>query len=227
MMPELPVLTPEDERFVGLFAYHIQAAIVCSNSLLSIVGHDDSLLRHLDIIDEQEREADRITREVLTSLRRSQLSYFSYADIRELATSTDNAIGHMKRAANLVRLFGTRNVDPGMRNMANAVHQCTALVQTAASLLSPSAALDGGADSINTQITLLKEQISAIYDTGIKDLYEAHSLKAIAPVFAKIKVYHVLDDAAEQLFRVAKTLYYVVIGSMRLSPIGPPDFSTD
>ena len=63
------------------------------------------MLRHCKEISTRELEADEITREVLTALRRSFITPLDRGDIKDLITSMDDAIDQMNKTAKVIKLF--------------------------------------------------------------------------------------------------------------------------
>lgn len=226
-MQEHPGSTSEDQRIIGLFVRQAGAVVACSVSLRCLLHADAPSLQHLEEIQRQERESDGLTREVMTGLRRSRLLRLDQVDVRELVTAADNAIGHMKRAANSVRLFRTDNVSPGMRDMADAICRCAALVQTTASLLEAPSTPDGLADDMNARIAILKQQTGEICDAGIRGLYEARLRSNILPIFIGIRTYYSLDEAAEQMLRAANLALFLLARSPARNSEMHPDQQND
>ena len=64
-----------------------------------------TFLRHCKEINTRELEADEITREVLTALRRTLITPLDRGDIKDLITSMDDAIDQMNKTAKVIRLF--------------------------------------------------------------------------------------------------------------------------
>ena len=63
-------LMPKEERFFELFARHSQVTLAGAQALRGLLNGGDDVLRQCKEIGAREAEADEITREVLTALRR-------------------------------------------------------------------------------------------------------------------------------------------------------------
>ncbi len=61
-------------------------------------------------VNQFENDADNITREVLTAVRRTFITPFDRGDIKNLITSMDDAIDQMQQTAKAVMLFEVRHV---------------------------------------------------------------------------------------------------------------------
>ena len=81
-------------------------------------------------------EADEITRQVLTAVRRTFITPFDRTDIQDLATSMDDAIDQMNKTAKVITLFEVRSFDPQMQQMGEIILQAAKLVLEAMPLLS-------------------------------------------------------------------------------------------
>ena len=64
---------------------------------------------------------NEITREVLLALRRTFITPFDRADIKDLITSMDDAIDQMNGTAKTITLFEVRTFDPLMREMGDLI----------------------------------------------------------------------------------------------------------
>jgi uncharacterized protein len=62
---------PKEERFFDLFTRHAQVTLAAAHALRSLLKGDDDVLRCCREITRLENEADEITREVMTALRKT------------------------------------------------------------------------------------------------------------------------------------------------------------
>src|SRR5436853_2944434 len=86
-------------------------------------------------VNQFENDADNITREVLTAVRRTFITPFDRGDIKDLITSMDDAIDEMHQTGKAVTLFEFQSFEPELRGMGDAILECAALVQEAIPLL--------------------------------------------------------------------------------------------
>ena len=89
-------LMPRDERFFNLFARHAQVMLAGAEALRALLKGDDVAQRCREIT-RRENEADEITREILTALRRTFITPLDRGDIKDLITSMDDAIDQMNQ----------------------------------------------------------------------------------------------------------------------------------
>jgi hypothetical protein len=92
-------LMPKQERFFEYFVQHAQVTLVAAEALRSLVSGTGDPLRYCNEVHERELEADELTRNVLTALRRSFITPLDRGDIKDLITSMDDAIDQMNRTA--------------------------------------------------------------------------------------------------------------------------------
>ncbi|MGJ5222403.1 DUF47 domain-containing protein, partial [Bradyrhizobium oligotrophicum] len=83
---------PREERFFDLFARHNKVVIQGAHALQDMLQGGDDILVHCQRVSQFENEADNITREVLTAVRRTFITPFDRGDIKNLITSMDDAI---------------------------------------------------------------------------------------------------------------------------------------
>ena len=72
-----------EERFFELFARHAQVTLAGAEALRALLSGGDDVLRHCKEISTRELEADEITREVLTALRRSFITPLDRGDMKK------------------------------------------------------------------------------------------------------------------------------------------------
>ena len=64
-------LMPKEERFFDLFTRHAQVTLAAAQALSELLKSGDDVVRLCREITRRENEADEITREVMTGLRKS------------------------------------------------------------------------------------------------------------------------------------------------------------
>jgi hypothetical protein len=84
-------LMPKEERFFDLFTRHAQVTLAAAEALRALLKGGDNVPQCCLEITKLENEADEITREVLTALRRTFITPLDRGDIKDLITSMDDA----------------------------------------------------------------------------------------------------------------------------------------
>jgi uncharacterized protein len=126
---------PKEERFFDLFARHSEAVLQGALALQDMLRGGDETPMFCQRINQFENDADNITREVLTAVRRTFITPFDRGDIKNLITSMDDAIDQMQQTAKAVMLFEVRSFEPPMREMGTLLVECANLVGRALPLL--------------------------------------------------------------------------------------------
>jgi uncharacterized protein Yka (UPF0111/DUF47 family) len=120
-------LLPREDRFFDLFEKHSRTVVGGAEALQKLLEGGEGVEEHCRRIVELEHQADDITREVLTAVRRTFITPFDRGDIKNLITSMD-AIDQMHKTAKAVRLFEVREFEPPMREMGALIVECANLV---------------------------------------------------------------------------------------------------
>src|ERR1700680_1897638 len=128
-------LMPKEERFFELFIRHAQVTLAGAEALRAMLSGGGDVLRCCKEVNTRENEADEITREVLTALRRSFITPLDRGDIKDLITSMDDAIDQMNQTAKVIKLFEFCSFEPPMREMGEIIVRSARLSMDAVPLL--------------------------------------------------------------------------------------------
>ncbi|MGL4557279.1 MAG: DUF47 domain-containing protein, partial [Afipia sp.] len=128
-------LLPREERFFDLFARHSQAVVQGAEALEGMMRGGEETPVYCQRVNQFENDADQITREVLTAVRRTFITPFDRGDIKNLITAMDDAIDQMQQTAKAVMLFEVRIFEPPMREIGSILVQCANLVGRALPLM--------------------------------------------------------------------------------------------
>src|SRR6201747_303020 len=126
---------PKEERFFDLFARHAQTVMQGALALQDMLGGGDETPVFCQRVNQFENDADNITREVLTAVRRTFITPLGRGHIKNLITAMDDAIDQMQQTAKAVILFEVRTFEPPMREIGSILVQCANLVGRALPLM--------------------------------------------------------------------------------------------
>jgi uncharacterized protein len=126
---------PREERFFALFARHSETVVQGALALQDMLKGGDETPVHCQRVNQFENDADNITREVLTAVRRTFITPFDRVDIKNLITAMDDAIDQMQQTAKAVMLFEVRTFEPPMREIGTLLVECANLVGRALPLM--------------------------------------------------------------------------------------------
>jgi predicted phosphate transport protein (TIGR00153 family) len=202
-------LMPKEERFFELFARHAQVTLTAAEALRSLLNGGDDVLRHCKEINARENEADEITREVLTALRRTFITPLDRGDIKDLITSMDDAIDQMNKTAKVIGLFEMRSFERPMQDMGEIIVRAANISMEAVPLLRSIGKQSGRLNVLTEQIIRLEEHSDELHDLGRKELFT----KQTNPIAFMVgtEVYDHLESVVDRFEDVANEISAIVI----------------
>ena len=156
-----------------------------------------------------ENEADEITREVMTALRKTFITPLDRGDIKDLITSMDDAIDQMNQTAKVISLFELRNFEQPMPQMGEVIVQAAKLMVEAVPLLSSLGRHSARLNSLTEEMIRLEEHADDLHDQGRKQLF-LNKKDAIAFVVGT-EVYDHLEMVVDRFEDVANEISAIVI----------------
>jgi predicted phosphate transport protein (TIGR00153 family) len=160
-------------------------------------------------ITKRETEADEITREILTALRRSFITPFDRGDIKDLITSMDDAIDQMNQTAKVITLFEFCSFEQSMQDMGEIIVRAAQLTVDAVALLGSLGKQSSRLHGLTEEIIRLEEQADQLHDQGRKELFLKQK-DAIAFVIGT-EVYNHLEMVVDRFEDVANEISAIVI----------------
>ena len=202
-------LMPKEERFFDLFTRHARITLAAAQALSALLKGDDDVLRCCREITRRENEADEITHEVMTALRKTFITPLDRGDIKDLITSMDDSIDQMNQTAKVITLFELRSFQPHMQKMGEVIVQAANLMVDAVPLLSSLGRESARLNSLTEEMIRLEEQADNLHDEGRKQLY-LNRKDAIAFVIGT-EVYDHLEMVMDRFEDVANEISAIVI----------------
>ena len=202
-------LMPKEERFFDLFARHAQVTLAAAEVLRALLKGGDNMPQFCREITERENEADEITREVLTALRRIFITPLDRGDIKDLITSMDDAIDQMNQTAKLITLFELRSFEAPMQEMGEIIVRAAKLNVAAVPLLGSLAKESSRLHGVTEEIIRMEEQADELHDQGRKQLFQRQK-DAIAFIIGT-EVYNHLEAVMDRFEDVANEISAIVI----------------
>ena len=136
MLSWFQALMPKEERFFEFFSQHAELVVAGAEALEGLFLGGEKVEHYCKVIYEREAEADEVTRQVLTAVRRTFITPFDRTDIQDLTTAMDDSIDQMNKTAKLIALYEVRSFDPQMQQMAAMAPIAAKLIRDAMPLLS-------------------------------------------------------------------------------------------
>jgi predicted phosphate transport protein (TIGR00153 family) len=204
-------LMPREERFFDLFARHSDVVVAGAKALRDMLEGGDAVPRNYKTVMDREHDADNITREVLTAVRRTFITPFDRGDVKDLITSMDNAIDQMQKTAKTIMLFEQRSFTAQQKQMGDAIVTAAGLVQEAMPLLSSINTNAGRISRISEQISHIEGQADELHDEGLRELYRANQPSNSMSFFIGVEVYDHLEKVVDRFDDVANEIHGIVL----------------
>jgi hypothetical protein len=211
MLGLLRHLMPKEERFFVLFTQHSNMLVAGGEALRALLDGGDAVPEHFQAVMDREQDADNITREILTAVRRTFITPFDRGDIKDLITCMDNAIDQMQKTAKGIMLFEVRAFTPHMKDMADHIVQCARLVQEAVPLLRSISTQATRLSAITEKIGKIEGAADDLHDAGLKELFKAQGASNSAAFFVGHEIYDHLEKVVDRFDDVANEIQSIVI----------------
>ncbi len=202
---------PKEERFFELFARHADTVVKGAQALQDMLRGGDETPVYCQRVSQFENDADGITREVLTAVRRTFITPFDRGDIKNLITSMDDAIDQMQQTAKAVMLFEVRQFEPPMREMGQLIVECANLVQKALPLLNSIGDNVALLTAITEELGKLEGRVDDLHDIGMKELFLKHRNANAMDFIVGVEIYDHLEKVADRFDDVANEINSIVI----------------
>jgi len=202
---------PKEERFFDLFDRHAQTVIQGAITLQSMLNGGEETLVYCQRLNKFENDADDITREVLTAVRRTFITPFDRGDIKNLITAMDDAIDQMQQTAKAVMLSEVRTFEPPMREMGGLLVECANLVGRALPLMQAIGQNVTMLTAITEELTKLEGRVDDLHEIGLKELFLKHRDGNAMEFIVGIEIYDHLEKVADRFDDVANEINSIVI----------------
>ena len=202
---------PREERFFDLFARHSVVVVKGAEALRGMLRGGDETTVYCQRVNQFENDADAITREVLTAVRRTFITPFDRVDIKNLITALDDAIDQMQQTAKAVILFEVRSFEPPMREIGTLLVECANLVGRALPLMKNIGDNVGLLTAITEEVGKLEGRVDDLHDIGLKELFLKHREANTMDFIVGAEIYKHLEKVADRFDDVANEIYSIVI----------------
>ncbi len=204
-------LLPREEKFFDLFARHAQVAVQGAQALQGMLQGGEETPVYCQRVNQFEGDADGITREVLTAVRRTFITPFDRVDIKNLITSMDDAVDQMQQTAKAVVLFEVRQFEPPMREIGALLVECANLVGRAVPLLQAIGDNVTMLTAMTEELGKLEGRVDDLHDIGLKELFLKHRNANTMDFIVGAEIYDHLEKVADRFDDVANEINSIVI----------------
>ncbi|TAH65461.1 MAG: DUF47 family protein [Rhodopseudomonas palustris] len=202
---------PREERFFDLFSRHSDTVLLGAGALQDMLRGGKETPLHCQRISQFEADADAITREVLTAVRRTFITPFDRVDIKNLITSMDDAIDQMQQTSKAVILFEVHEFEPPMREIGTLLVESAKLVGRALPLLKSIGPNVAMLSAITEELGKLEGRVDDLHDIGLKELFLKHRNANTMDFVVGAEIYDHLEKVADRFDDVANEINSIVI----------------
>lgn len=211
MLGWFQALMPKEERFFELFVQHAKIVLAGAEALRGLLRGGDDIQLYCRQIFEREADADQITREVLTAVRRTFITPFDRTDIQDLISSMDDTIDQMNKTAKTISLFEVTAFEPQMQEMGDIIAQAAKLVLEALPLLSSIGKNAGRLNGLTEEIIRIEEHADQLHDRGLKALFLANRNGNAINFIVGVEIYAHLEKVVDRFEEVSNEISALVI----------------
>jgi predicted phosphate transport protein (TIGR00153 family) len=211
MMNWFQAIMPKEERFFELFRRHADTLVKGAEALRAVLEGGANVEANCRLVMEYEQEADDVTREVMTLIRRTLVTPFDRGDIKELISSLDDAIDQMRKTTKAIILYEVTRFDPPMRELGDQIVHAAKLTVEAVGLLN---AMIKNAPRLNVlaeDIARLEEASDETHEAGMKALYRGHGKKDPMAFIIGSEIYDHLEKVVDRFEDVAHRISGIII----------------
>jgi predicted phosphate transport protein (TIGR00153 family) len=202
---------PREERFFDLFARHSAVVGQGARALQDMLKGGDETPVYCQRVNQFENDADGITREVLTAVRRTFITPFDRGDIKNLITAMDDAIDQMQQTAKAVLLFEVRSFEPLMREIGTLLVECSDLVGRVLPLMQSIGDNVATITAITEELTKLEGRVDDLHDIGLRELFLKHRDANAMDFIVGAEIYDHLEKVADRFDDVANEINSIMI----------------
>lgn len=216
MLGWFKAIMPKEERFFALFVQHASIVVAGAEALRGVLKGGDEVDRHCRAISDRETEADAVTREVLTAVRRTFITPFDRTDIQDLVSSMDDAIDQMNKTAKTIMLFEVRHFEPQMQQMGDIILQGSKLMLEAMPLLASIPKHAGRLAALTEEIIRIEEQADQLHDQGRKALFLANRAEpgGVMHFVIGTELYDHLESVVDRLEDVSNEINALIVDQL-------------
>ena len=166
----VPPIMPKEESFFDMFERHAATLVGGAEVMSRMFAKEEGIEEACRQISKFEHNADDVTREVLSAVRRTFITPFDRSAITDLISSMDDSIDEMQKTAKAITHFEVEHFEPQMRDMAALAEQGAKLVAEAMPLMR-NIGSNQRLHKITEQIVHLEEEADHLHEAGLKALF--------------------------------------------------------
>lgn len=202
-------LLPRKGDFFGMFEAHA-ATLVAAAAAMTRLVEGGPRAEQIAAVETHEHEADDITREVLTEVRRTFLTPFDRGAITSLIAAMDDAIDEMHSTAVAIDLYDLHSFSPEMKSMVAMTKDAAALTAEAIHLLRDISRNGARIHQLTEKIVKLEGAADDVHAAGLKQAFEEYSDAPMKFIVAR-EIYKHLERITDAFEDVANEIDGIVV----------------
>ena len=210
MVSIIQKILPREDKYFDMFERQADVMVKATEALGRLLA-GDNIAQSLDDIRKHETDADDITREVLTAVRRSFLTPFDRSAITSLINAMDDAVDEIWHTAKAVRIYSVGEFEPQMRASADLACEAARLVREAVPLMKNIGRNGGRLHEITEKIVHLEGQADGLHDEGLTALYQRLGADRPNLFFVGRELYRYIERVLDRMQDVADEIQGIVI----------------
>ena len=203
-------LLPRTGDFFGMFEAHAATLVAAAEAMAKLADGGTPHKEHIGEIERKEHEADDITRQVLTDVRRTFLTPFDRGAITSLIAAMDDAIDEMHSAAIAIDLYELRQFEPEMKQIVSMAVESARLTAEAMPLLRDISRNSGRIHEITEAMVKLEGGVDDVHAAGLQKAFHTHANAPMQFIVAR-EIYKHLERIADAFEDVANEIDGIVI----------------
>lgn len=166
-------LLPRQDKFLVLFVKDVENLTQACASLRSLFDAETPAerIRIVKEVEELEHRGDELTHEVFNELGRSFITPYDREDIAGLASSLDDIMDHIDRAATCILLYQINGFDDSVRDLAEIIQKSVGELHRAIPLLSDLRSAERIRES-SVRINAYENQADGIFHRALARLFQ-------------------------------------------------------
>ena len=203
-------LLPRKSDFFSMFEAHAATLVKAAEALKLLAADHVSTGEVLQLIRDQEHQADEVIRNVLVEVRRTFLTPFDRSAITALIVALDDTIDEMLAAARAIDLYGLQELRPEMELMVDLIKQSADITAKSVPLLRKVSANGVELHQMTGTIVALEGQADEIHAQGLKRAFASAPQNPLQFAVAR-EVFKNLERVMDAFEDVANEIDGIVI----------------
>jgi uncharacterized protein Yka (UPF0111/DUF47 family) len=203
-------LLPQRGDFFGIFEAHAATLVAAARALKQLANNGVSTQDLLLTIQDREHDADELTRQMLTAVRKTFLTPFDRGAIKGLITAMDDAIDEMLAAARAIDLYQLRELRPEMKEIVDLISEAANITAEAIPLLRSVTKNDAKLHQLTGRLVGLEGDADDVHAAGLKRAFETAKNDPLQFAVAR-EVFKNLERVTDAFEDVANQIDGIVI----------------